>query len=196
MPQALTDGFRLAYLIGAGLAGGGGARHVHGAAQAPTGAAAAAGAAAWRVAIAVVVAGFVAVDLAFAGSHGAPVGAYTTSGAYSFVTAPSLHPPKLRNRRPERLTGKLAPGYIFTANFYNLNYPPLVGQSGPLILDRNLQPVWFQPVPESVVASNLSLQTYKASRRSPGGRASSRTPARPRAAKTWSSTSTTRRSRR
>ena len=30
---------------------------------------------------------------------------------------------------------KLAPGYIFTANFYDLNYPPLVGQSGPLILD-------------------------------------------------------------
>ena len=37
----------------------------------------------------------------------------------------------------------------------------MVGQSGPLILDRNLQPVWFQPVPEKVVASNLSLQTYE-----------------------------------
>ncbi len=112
------------------------------------------------VAVGVVVAGFVAVDLAFAGSHGAPVGAYTTKGAYSFVTEPSLHPPKLHTDGPV-LAGELAPGYIFTTNFYNLNYPPLVGQSGPLILDRNLQPVWFQPVPESVVASNLSLQTYQ-----------------------------------
>jgi hypothetical protein len=55
---------------------------------------------------------------------------------------------------------KLAPGYIFLANFYDLNHPPLHGQSGPLILDRRLQPVWFQPVPKNVVASNLSLQTY------------------------------------
>src|ERR1039458_4605971 len=58
------------------------------------------------------------------------------------------------------LFGLLAPGYIFTANFYDVNEPPMVGQSGPLILDRSLQPVWFQPVPERVVASNLSLQTY------------------------------------
>ncbi len=58
-------------------------------------------------------------------------------------------------------TKELAPGYIFTANFYDLSDPPMVGQSGPLILDRNLQPVWFRPLPENVVASNLSLQTYK-----------------------------------
>ena len=113
------------------------------------------------VAVVVVVAGFVALDAAFAGSHGAPIGAYTTRGAYSFVTEPSLHPPKLRGDGTTAPASELAPGYIFTANFYNLNYPPLVGQSGPLILDRNLQPVWFQPVPEKVVASNLSLQTYE-----------------------------------
>ncbi len=76
------------------------------------------------------------------------------------MTEPTLHPPKLQTEGTT-LTGKLAPGFIFTANFYNLNYPPLVGQSGPLILDRNLQPVWFAPVPEKVVASNLSLQTYE-----------------------------------
>ena len=35
--------------------------------------------------------------VAFAGSHGAPIGAYTTDGTYSFVTAPSLHPPKIRS---------------------------------------------------------------------------------------------------
>ena len=37
----------------------------------------------------------------------------------------------------------------------------MVGQSGPLILDNHLQPVWFNPVPEDVVASNLTAQTYE-----------------------------------
>jgi EmrB/QacA subfamily drug resistance transporter len=158
VPQALTDGFRLAYLIGAGLAAAA-ALVTFTSLPKPAGALVPAtrGLAA---AIGVIVVGFVALDLAFAGSHGAPVGAYTTRGAYSFVTAPSLHPPKLHKDGPI-LAAKLTPGYIFTANFYNLNYPPLVGQSGPLILDSGLQPVWFQPVPEKIVASNLSLQTYE-----------------------------------
>jgi EmrB/QacA subfamily drug resistance transporter len=181
VPQALTDGFRLAYLIGASLAAAAAlvtfiALPKPTPAPAPDGVpaasatpATAAGAHATApatptrrlaVAIAVVLAGFLALDLAFAGSHGAPVGAYTTKGAYSFLTEPTLHPPILRRDGPIA-TDRLAPGYIFTANFYNLNYPPLVGQSGPLILDRNLQPVWFQPVPERVVASNLSLQSYE-----------------------------------
>ncbi|HXC45279.1 MAG TPA: MFS transporter [Solirubrobacteraceae bacterium] len=178
VPQALTDGFRLAYQIGAALAaaaalvtftalpktapaGTAGAGPDEGAGPAG-GAAIEARRAARRfaIAIALVVVAFVALDLALAGSHGAPVGAYTTKGAYSFVTEPTLHPPKLHSDAPTR-TSKMANGYIFTANFYNLNYPPLIGQSGPLILDHNLQPVWFQPVPEKVVASNLSLQTYE-----------------------------------
>ncbi len=179
VPQALTDGFRLAYLIGAGLAAAAAlvtftalpkpvpanAAGTSGPGEGTsTGATAAVEARRstrrFAGAIALVVVAFVALDLAFAGSHGAPVGAYTTKGAYSFVTEPTLHPPKLHKDGPT-LTGKLASGYIFTANFYNLNYPPLVGQSGPLILDHNLQPVWFQPVPEKIVASNLSLQTYE-----------------------------------
>src|SRR6202035_2854623 len=45
--------------------------------------------------------------------------------------------------------------------FYNTSYPPMIGQSGPLILDNHLQPVWFRPVPQNVVAGNLSLQTYQ-----------------------------------
>jgi EmrB/QacA subfamily drug resistance transporter len=156
--QSLTDGFRLAYLIGAGLAAAAAlitftAMHSPGGVRLPS-------ARPLAVSVIVAVAGFVALDIAFAGSHGAPVGAYTTRGAYSFVTTPSLHPPKL-HRGTATVTAQLAPGYIFTTNFYNLNYPPLVGQSGPLILDSNLQPVWFQPVPEKLVASNLSLQTYE-----------------------------------
>jgi EmrB/QacA subfamily drug resistance transporter len=157
VPQALTDGFRLAYLIGAGLTGA--AALLTFAAVPRSTVASARSARRFAVAIGVLVAGFVAVDLAFANSHGAPVGAYTTAGTYSFVTAPSLHPPKLRVQR-RAPANALAPGYIFTANFYDLNEPPMVGQSGPLILDRDLHPVWFKPVPETVVASNLSLQTY------------------------------------
>jgi EmrB/QacA subfamily drug resistance transporter len=155
--QALTDGFRLAYLIGAGLAA---VAAVMTFTSLPGPGAALRGAVRrLALAIAVVLAGFVGLTIAFAGSHAAPLGAYITDGAYSFITEPSLHPPGVRvtQRAP---AGELAPGYIFTANFYDLNYPPMVGQSGPLILDRRLQPVWFQPVPEKLVAANLSPQTY------------------------------------
>jgi EmrB/QacA subfamily drug resistance transporter len=156
--QSLTDGFRLAYLIGGGLAAAA-ALVTFTALRNPAGVALPA-ARRLAIAVVVVVAGFLALDTAFAGSHGAPVGAYTTRGAYSFVTAPSLHPPILHRSSSASATAQLAPGYIFTTNFYNLNYPPLVGQSGPLILDDKLQPVWFQPVPERLVASNLSLESY------------------------------------
>jgi len=114
----------------------------------------------FALAIGAVLACFIALTVAFAGSVGAPIGAYTTKGAYSFVTEPSLHPPVIRSTK-HASAGSLAPGYIFTTNFYDLNEPPIIGQSGPLILDRRLQPVWFQPVPEKVVAVNLSLQTYE-----------------------------------
>jgi hypothetical protein len=155
--QALTDGFRLAYLIGAGLAAAA-AVITFTALPRPD---AALGAAVRRLALGIgaVLAVFLALTVAFAGSHGAPIGAYTTNGAYSFVTEPTLHPPRIRITR-RAPSGQLAGGYIFTANLYDLNEPPIVGQSGPLILDRNLQPVWFQPVSEKLVASNLSLQTY------------------------------------
>ena len=76
------------------------------------------------------------------------------------MTEPSLHPPEIHSlqRAPD---AQLAPGYIFTANFYDLNEPPIIGQSGPMILDNHLRPVWFQPVPEKLVAANLSPQTYE-----------------------------------
>jgi EmrB/QacA subfamily drug resistance transporter len=155
--QALTQGFRLAYLIGACLAAVA-ALITFTSLPKPE---AALGAAPRRFALAigVVLGVFVALTAAFAGSHGAPIGAYTTNGAYSYVTAPALHPPEIRSTQRDA-SGQLAPGYIFMANFYDLNEPPIVGQSGPLILDRGLQPVWFQAVPEKLVASNLSLQTY------------------------------------
>ena len=158
VPQALTGGFRLAYLIGAGLAG---AAALMTFALMPR-LRAESGPTSRRivVAVVVVVAAFAGFDVAFGHSRAAPIGAYSTANTYSFVTAPSLHPPELVSDQSTD-TAALAPGYIFTANFYDLNYPPLSGQSGPLILDDNLQPVWFRPVPPSVVASNLSLQTYE-----------------------------------
>jgi EmrB/QacA subfamily drug resistance transporter len=160
VPQALADGFRLAYLIGAGLTAAAAAA-TFGLVPRP---AAAPGPATRRiqiaVGVAVVVAGFVGLDFALGGSHGAPVGAYTTAGTSRFLSAPALHPPVVRSD-VKTAPGKLAPGYIFMANFYDLNRPPIVGQSGPLILDSRLQPVWFKPVPEAAVASNLSLQTFK-----------------------------------
>ena len=75
-----------------------------------------------------------------------PIAAYTTKGAWSFVSAPNLHPPKLGMTQKTQFS-KLAPGDFMVANFKNLGSKnPMVGQSGPLILDHNLQPVWFDPI--------------------------------------------------
>jgi EmrB/QacA subfamily drug resistance transporter len=155
--QALTNGFRLAYLIGACLAGAAALltfltlprpeASLRPAARRLSGV------------VVLVIALFVGITAAFAGSHGAPLGRYTTAGAYTYVSAPALHPPKIKSRK-QAAPGQVAPGLIFMTNFYDLNHPPIVGQSGPLILDRRLQPVWFQPVPEKVLAVNLTQQAY------------------------------------
>jgi EmrB/QacA subfamily drug resistance transporter len=160
VPQALTDGFRLGYFIGAGLCA---TAAVVTFALVPK-VAAGQGPAIRRVPLASGVAGVVAlfifVAFAFGGSRGSPLGAYTTSDTYSYASAPDLHPPVIRTTTPTN-TSKLQPGYILTANFYDLNHPPMVGESGPLILDNHLQPVWFEPVPVNDVAGNLSLQLYE-----------------------------------
>jgi EmrB/QacA subfamily drug resistance transporter len=159
VPQALTDGFRLAYFVGAGLAL---AAAVVTFTLVPR-LTPADGSLIRRIPIAtavvVVIAGFVGLDFAVGGSHGAPLGAYTTRGTFSFVTAPGLHPPRIRDDVPGA-GARTSPGYILLANFYDINRPPMVGQSGPLILDKRLQPVWFQPVRTRDVAGNLNLQLY------------------------------------
>src|SRR5207244_5603494 len=71
----------------------------------------------FALAIGVALAVFVGLSLAVR-SRGAPIGAYTTRGAYSFVTAPALHPPVIHTVHGAS-TPQLAPGYIFTANFYD-----------------------------------------------------------------------------
>jgi len=158
--QALTDGFRLAYLIGAGLTA---VAAVINFGLVPR--AAAGGGSLLRrfpiaAGVAVAIGAIVGVDLGIGGTPAPPLGAYTTQGAYSFVSAPGLHPPTVRALVAPKDPSSLGPGYILLANFYDLNYPPLVGQSGPLILDNRLQPVWFKPLPTNVLSGNLSAQTY------------------------------------
>jgi EmrB/QacA subfamily drug resistance transporter len=161
VPQALTEGFRLAYLIGAVLCA---AAAVFTFATVPK-PAAQQGPAARVLPLALGVAGvigaFIVIAFALGGSHGAPIGKYTTgSSTYSFVSQPTLHPPIARaDVVPNE--DQLPQGDIFIANFYDLTKPPIVGQSGPLIYDNHLSPVWFKPVPEDVVAGNLSLQSYQ-----------------------------------
>lgn len=88
-----------------------------------------------------------------------PIGAYTTKGAWTFYSAPKLHPPKLST--DGKTAKKLASGDFILANFKNLGFSgPMVGQSGPMILSGRLQPVWFNPVTTSNLAMNLEIQSY------------------------------------
>jgi hypothetical protein len=112
------------------------------------------------------------VAIAAAGAAGAS--SFTTKGAWSFFSAPTLHPPKIRVDRTGK--GKLAGGDFMLANTKNVAFTQtMVGQGGPLILDRHLQPVWFMPVVETVskqgssevgsnATFNLSAQTYQGHR--------------------------------
>jgi Arylsulfotransferase (ASST) len=101
-----------------------------------------------------------ALTLGAAVAQAAPIGAYTTKGAWKFVSAPNLHPPIFGVTQKTQFS-KLAPGYFMTAVFKNLAAnQPLTGQSGPLILDHNLQPVWFNPIGTSALAANLQVQRY------------------------------------
>src|SRR6202035_6770 len=74
---------------------------------------------------------------------GARVAQGTGGETYSFVSAPTLHPPKpqLLKREPGLATGDFlaataAPGRPASGG----------GQGGPLIMDNGLEPVWFKPV--------------------------------------------------
>lgn len=155
---ALTSGFRLAYLIGAGLVAAAAVTTFLFLRTPAQASASTRQRGLIAVGVAVLIAVFAALAFTVPGK-GAPIGAYTSHGADSYVSAPLLHPPTIVTSAPPA-TDRLASGYFLTANFYHVVRPPIVGQSGPLVLDNNLQPVWFKPVSEDVVASNLSAQTY------------------------------------
>jgi hypothetical protein len=85
---------------------------------------------------------------------------YTTHGAFSFVSAPKLHPSKISMKLKGKAS-QLARGAYFVAISPDLSaHQKMVGQSGAEILDRHGQPIWFMPVSRSVVANNLTVQTY------------------------------------
>jgi EmrB/QacA subfamily drug resistance transporter len=107
-----------------------------------------------------VLAVFAIIDFTVGARPGPAIGAYKLDDSYSFVSAPGLHPPVVK-LASHATGGTPAPGLILTGAFYDLSKPPMRGQSGPLILDNNLQPVWFQPVPQNVVAANLDEQIYR-----------------------------------
>jgi hypothetical protein len=90
----------------------------------------------------------------------APIGAYTTTGAWTFRSAPSLHPPKLLTDR-RTVSTHLAAGDFLLDSFPNVRAPgPMTGEGGPLIVDNKLQPVWVHPVGTRVVSANLQQETY------------------------------------
>jgi len=102
----------------------------------------------------------IVTSVAAATAQAGPIGAWTKKDALSFVSAPNLHPPKLTTISSAG-TRKLASGYFLIANFKDIGETAKIdGQGGPLILDRQLRPVWFQPVPTSDYALNLRTQSY------------------------------------
>ena len=154
---ALTDGFRVAYLVAAGLALSAAALTfvVLPGARDPV---LARGGRRVLITAVGVMAAFAALALGVPDSKAPALGAFTTEGTLSFVSEPSLHPPLI-----EAIIAADKPldGYIMAANFYDTTKPPIKGQSGPMILGDDLEPVWFKPVPEKFVAANLEVQRYR-----------------------------------
>ena len=104
----------------------------------------------------------VALAAAPAAAASGPIGAYTTSGTLSYLSAPNLHPPALHSDRPA-FTKQLAGGYFLVDNFPNLaSQDQFVGQSGPMILNNKLQLVWFLPdFNQNEVTMNFEAQRYQ-----------------------------------
>lgn len=93
-----------------------------------------------------------AVCLACAGSAAAQSNAH---GVWSFVSNPHLKPASLIVGTN---SGGTAPGDIFVAPIGV--GAPAVGQSGPLIVDNNGNPIYAHPVGRGLTAMNFKEQTY------------------------------------
>jgi hypothetical protein len=93
-------------------------------------------------------------------AHAGGIGAYSTRGAWRFVSAPRLHPPRIQADAPA-VAGKVDRGLFLLSNFPNTtSSESLFGQGGPLVLDSHLQVVWFQPVGTGVAATDLQQESY------------------------------------
>ena len=111
-----------------------------------------------RKLILLVVAGAASLSLVLVGTAGGA--SFTTNGAWSFVSAPQLHPPKLSTAKPTG-NGKLAGGLFMLANTPDQAlHEPTVGQGGPLIVNSRLQPVWFRPT-NGLETANLREQSFE-----------------------------------
>ncbi|MFL5823714.1 MAG: arylsulfotransferase family protein [Solirubrobacteraceae bacterium] len=91
-------------------------------------------------------------------AQAAPIGAFTTRGAWKFVSAPGLHPPKLKveSRKPG-----LAGGDFLVASLPSVGTPgKMTGEGGPIIFDNKLRPVWFHGVGTQVGAADLQQETF------------------------------------
>ncbi len=98
--------------------------------------------------------------LALAAVAVAGIGSFTTRGAWGYVSASKLHPPKLRTIAPTAKKG-LARGDFLVTNSPGNPHLKMVGGGGPLILDGHLQPVWAMPaIAGNLTAGNLKEQTY------------------------------------
>jgi hypothetical protein len=108
----------------------------------------------------VLAAGLVAASLALAVSaQAAPIGAYTTKGAWHFYSAANLHPPMLKVLEHK---GGLANGDFLVANLPDTGvFGKLVGEGGPLIYDKHLQPVWVLGTGTKLGAANVQQETYE-----------------------------------
>jgi hypothetical protein len=84
--------------------------------------------------------------------------ASTSGSTYSFVSAPNLHPPKLQLL--ERRRG-LAPGYFMLGVQGNvrINGRNPQQESGVLLVDNKLNPVWFSPANGGVLV--FQQETYE-----------------------------------
>ncbi len=101
-----------------------------------------------------------AVSLAMASTaQAAPIGAFTTKGAWHFFSAHNLHPPKLKVRLRK---GGLANGDFLVANLPDTGViGKMIGEGGPIIYDNKLRPVWVMGVGTKLTAANLQQETYE-----------------------------------
>jgi predicted lipoprotein with Yx(FWY)xxD motif len=86
-----------------------------------------------------------------------PAPASGAIGQWTFVSAPSLHPPKVKvdvnKLGADADDVLLAPFKDFASK------TPQVGQTGALILDTKGNPVWFRPIPATQEIEDLQTQT-------------------------------------
>ncbi|GMK37341.1 hypothetical protein PCCS19_03940 [Paenibacillus sp. CCS19] len=82
----------------------------------------------------------------------------TVNGAWSFVSAPNLHPMQVMIKVKKSGT---APGFLFVSP-YTFFGAEMIGQTGSLIMDQAGNPVWFRPLPNRFVQNaDFRVQLYK-----------------------------------